>query len=79
MRIECSNCGARQAFKYSEKNVNSLIAFGWRNYDYKLYCPKCMANPVKRCKAYLEWFYTFGKAVHIKDVIKKIWEENGDD
>lgn len=42
MQIECSNCGARQRFKYSTANVNSLLAFGWSSYDGVLYCPACV-------------------------------------
>ncbi|MBD5112658.1 MAG: hypothetical protein HDT42_09055 [Ruminococcaceae bacterium] len=42
MQIQCNECGATQLFKYSEKNVNSLIAFGWSSYGGKLYCPECV-------------------------------------
>lgn len=44
MQIRCNKCGATQLFKYSEKNVNSLIAFGWSSYGGKLYCPVCVVN-----------------------------------
>lgn len=40
MQIECSSCGAKQRFKYSAENVNSLIAFGWNSIKHNLYCPK---------------------------------------
>lgn len=42
MQIQCSNCGARQRFKYSAANVNNLIAFGWNSFGSALYCPKCV-------------------------------------
>ncbi|MDE7398947.1 MAG: hypothetical protein K2N06_05400 [Oscillospiraceae bacterium] len=42
MQIRCINCGAIQRFKYSEANVNSLIAFGWSSYGGELYCPECV-------------------------------------
>lgn len=42
MQIECSNCGARQRFKYSAENVNNLIAFGWNSFGNVPYCPKCV-------------------------------------
>ncbi len=42
MQIQCSNCGARQCFKYSAANVNSLIALGWNSFGSALYCPKCV-------------------------------------
>lgn len=42
MQIQCSNCGARQRFKYSAANVNSLIALGWDSLGDALYCPKCV-------------------------------------
>ena len=38
MQIRCNECGAT----HSEKNVNSLIAFGWSSYGGKLYCPECV-------------------------------------
>ena len=76
-QIECSNCGAQQRFKYSEKEVNSLIAFGWFSYGNKLYCPECMANPVKHFEAYLEWLDIFGEATYTKDVIMEIVERQG--
>lgn len=44
MQIRCNECGARQAFKYSEMNVNSLIAFGWSSYGGELCCPECVVN-----------------------------------
>lgn len=44
MQIECSNCGARQRFKYSTANANSLLAFGWSSYGRDLYCPACVVN-----------------------------------
>lgn len=48
MQIECSNCGARQRFKYSAANVNNLIAFGWNSFGSELYCPKCSDEWKKR-------------------------------
>lgn len=42
MQITCSNCGARQRFKYSATNVNNLIALGWNSFGSALYCPKCV-------------------------------------
>ncbi len=77
MQIECSNCGARQRFKYTTANVNCLLAFGWFNYGDKLYCPKCMANPEKHFKAHFEHLNTLGEAIRFKDVIKKIAERHG--
>ena len=44
MQIKCINCGAKQVFKYSAANTNSLIAFGWSSYSGKLYCPMCVIN-----------------------------------
>lgn len=41
MQITCSNCGARQYFKYTAANVNSLIALGWNSDKTDLLCPKC--------------------------------------
>lgn len=45
MQIECSNCGAKQRFKYSAANINIIIAVGWNAYANKIYCPNC-AFPV---------------------------------
>lgn len=42
MYIQCSNCGARQDFKYSATNVNSLVASGWNSCGSALYCPQCV-------------------------------------
>lgn len=44
MQIQCSNCGARQRFKYSATNVNNLIALGWNSYGAVPYCPKCVGT-----------------------------------
>lgn len=43
MQIQCSNCGARQKFKYSTGSVIGLITIGWSSYGRALYCPDCSA------------------------------------
>lgn len=69
MQIECSNCGARQRFKYSEANVNSLIAFGWSSYGGKLYCPACVVKE-RGCPDGI------GKTI---EMIERMRKENGDE
>ena len=69
MQIRCNECGATQLFKYSEKNANSLIAFGWSSYGGKLYCPTCVAGRKGEPDG----------IAATAAVIDRIWKENGND
>lgn len=45
--IQCAVCGARQFFKNTAENINSLIAFGWAFNGHGLLCPVCVDEQVK--------------------------------
>ncbi|MBD5112113.1 MAG: hypothetical protein HDT42_06190 [Ruminococcaceae bacterium] len=73
MQIRCNECGATQLFKYSEMNVNSLIAFGWSSYGGKLYYPECVEKTDDVTGL------VFLGAENTRAVIDLIWEESGDE